>query len=81
MSAVGFRSGLAALTDAGTLRSSCCASAPETLSEPSCRFVPLNIEPPWNWFVPVRLIMLKTRPPVDASAGELPARKFASSNA
>ena len=45
MSAVGFKSGLAAFTDAGTLRSNCCASAPDTLSEPNCRLVPLTIVP------------------------------------
>ena len=81
MSAVGFKSGRVAMTDAGTLRSNCAASASSTLSNPSPAFVPSNTTPPWNWLVPVRLIMLNTRPPVEASAGELPARKFASSKA
>ena len=81
MSAVGFRSGRFSRTDAGTLRNNWVLNVPDTLSNARWLLVPLNIVPPCSRLVPVREIMLKTRPPVDASAGPLPDRKLASSKA
>ena len=48
MSAVGFKSGLAAFTDAGMLRSNCVFSVLETLSKPKLFVMPAISKPPWS---------------------------------
>ena len=54
---------MAASTTGGTEARSCVRSSSDKLS--ALRLAPerANCAPPWNWLVPVRVIMLKTRPP------------------
>src|SRR5260370_30969621 len=64
--------GFAASAAAGTAASNWALRASEAFAHPKPWFAPLNQAPPWNWFVPDFVILLKIRPPFCRSADPPP---------